>query len=120
MRCDRRALAVALLLAAAGCDPGVCTRRSDCATGFVCSAAGACVSTAPDGGADADLGDATADAGDATSEDAAIDAPIDAPAIDAPTIDAPTDAAIDAAIDAPIDAPPGGRPPLEPSPGDVN
>jgi hypothetical protein len=84
MRCELAlAVAVALGLGAAGCTSGICSRSSDCSTGYICTSAGACEVPA----------DASIDAADGgvTSDDAAetsIDAP-DATTIgDASTADA--------------------------------
>jgi hypothetical protein len=102
-----RLLALALIWA--GCTPGLCARSSDCATGRVCTLAGACVVPADasvDGagaGEDATvtkIGDASIDAPDDAPDDAPPDAPPDA------AIDAPPDAVADAVADAVIDAPP--------------
>lgn len=123
MRCELL-LAAVMAAAAAACDPTLCNRQSDCASGAVCTPAGVCLSTATDAAVDGDAPDAS----DGDAADAPVDAPtdadldaIDAP-IDAPT-DAPTDAAIDAAIDAPVDAPIDANPrsgiPTEPIPGDL-
>lgn len=62
MRCS---YAVMILLGAAGCTKGICSRNSECATGFVCSAYGTCT-IAPDAN--------TAMAVDASDQPGATDA----------------------------------------------
>jgi hypothetical protein len=57
MRRDRLALALALI--AAGCTTDVCARSSDCTSGQVCTATGACTIPA-DASSDAGPGDAGA------------------------------------------------------------
>jgi hypothetical protein len=73
------------VVALAGCTPGICGRTSDCATGYVCAASGACVLPPSDGGAGDDAATSpVADAAvDATQVEPA-DATVDGPAIDAP------------------------------------
>lgn len=74
-----KAVIAAVLLA--GCSD-LCGRTSDCATGYVCAASGACVLPPSDGGAGDDAAPATADAASDATTDAATDAASDA-AIDA-------------------------------------
>jgi hypothetical protein len=65
---------LALVIALAGCNSGLCARKSDCAAGQTCTSAGLCVRTSDAGGDDDDSGgeDASTDA-----TDAAVDAPVD-------------------------------------------
>jgi hypothetical protein len=86
---------LAVLSVLTGCDPAPCVRRSDCASGLVCSASGACIAPPSDGSVDQDAGDAP------TSTDAALrDAPDagDAPP-DAGELDAGDAADIDGSVD---------------------
>jgi hypothetical protein len=66
MRCSRVLL---IWLCTAGCTKGICSRNSECAIGFVCTAYGTCA-IAPD----ANTG-TTADASDGPGETPSIDAP---------------------------------------------
>lgn len=63
MRCSRLLL---ILLSAAGCTKGICSRNSECAPGFVCSTYGTCV-IPPDASTDT-----TGEAGVTTTDDAAV------------------------------------------------
>jgi hypothetical protein len=58
-----------ILLYAAGCTKGICSRNSECATGFVCSAYGTCA-IAPDASTGTSI-DASGDPGATPTVDAA-------------------------------------------------
>lgn len=87
-----------VVLALGACTPDICGRTSDCASGLVCTTAGACVVPPVDGGVGDGSAVTTSDAivvtpvRDADGDATAIE-PIDAAAVDASgnAIDAPSD-----------------------------